>query len=64
MNSSWQGDFIRQYNSADISIAVQTPIGLMVPIVKHAESKGLQEISSEVKSLANKVCYFKILKLT
>eukprot|EP00210_Caulerpa_lentillifera_P005272 g5037.t1 len=54
VNSSWQGDFIRQYNTADISIAMQTPIGLMVPIVKNAEKKGLQEISSEVKSLAQK----------
>ncbi len=33
------GDFIRQYNTVDCSVAVQTPVGLMVPIVKNADSK-------------------------
>eukprot|EP00899_Mesostigma_viride_P014009 jgi/Mesvir1/22609/Mv14055-RA.1 len=53
-NSSWMGDFIRQYSAADISIAVQTDAGLMVPIVKDAEKKGLAGISAEVKALAEK----------
>ena len=55
VNASWHGDFIRQYHNIDISIAVQTPSGLMVPVVKDSDSKGLTEIGSAVKSLAGKV---------
>lgn len=54
MNASWQGDFIRQYHNIDINVAVQTPIGLMVPFVRDADAKGLTAISSEVRSLAAK----------
>ena len=49
------GDFIRYYDDVDVSVAVQTPNGLMVPIVKHADELGLLEISGQVKSLAKKV---------
>ncbi|KAI9296587.1 pyruvate dehydrogenase [Neoconidiobolus thromboides FSU 785] len=52
VNSSWHGDFIRQYNTADISIATATPTGLITPIVKSVEGKGLSSISNEIKSLA------------
>lgn len=50
-NSSWQGEFIREYKSVDMSVAVQTPIGLLTPIVKSADSKGLEHISLEMKDL-------------
>ena len=50
-NSSWQGEFIREYKSVDMSVAVQTPIGLLTPIVKSANSKGLEHISLEMKDL-------------
>ena len=45
---------IRQYNVADISVAVATPVGLMTPIVKSAHARGLESISAEVKSLGAK----------
>lgn len=35
-----------------MSVAVQTPIGLLTPIVKSADSKGLELISQEMKDLA------------
>lgn len=54
VNASWFGDYIRQYHNVDITVAVQTPAGLMVPIVRDADLKGLQAISQEVKSLAAK----------
>ena len=57
VNSSWQKDFTRQYSNVDISIAVQTPIGLMTPIVKDADKKGLSGISSDVRALAAKVSW-------
>jgi pyruvate dehydrogenase E2 component (dihydrolipoamide acetyltransferase) len=55
VNSSWQKDFIRQYSNVDISVAVQTPTGLLTPIIKDSDKKGLASISSDVKALANKV---------
>ncbi|KAI8380123.1 pyruvate dehydrogenase complex dihydrolipoamide acetyltransferase [Blakeslea trispora] len=54
VNAAWQGDFIRQYNSSDICVAVATPSGLITPIVTSAESKGLSTISSQVKDLAKR----------
>lgn len=54
VNSSWQGDTIRQYSSADISVAVQTEKGLITPIIRDADRKGLKSISADVKSLAAK----------
>ena len=54
VNAEWCGDFIRQYSAAHVSVAVQTPAGLMVPVVRNAEKKGLAAISSDVKTLAAK----------
>lgn len=51
-NSAWHGDFIRQYNNVDCSVAVQTDKGLLTPIIRNADRKGLADISAEVKELA------------
>ena len=53
-NCSWNNDFIRFYNSYDISVAVAVEDGLITPIVKNAISKGIEEISIEVKLLVSK----------
>ena len=53
-NCSWNNDFIRYYNSYDISVAVAVEDGLITPIIKNASIKGIEEISSEVKLLASK----------
>lgn len=55
-NSSYLEDkeVIRQYNTVDLSIAVSTPTGLITPIVKNADTKGLKAISTEVKELGKK----------
>lgn len=53
-NVSWTDDAILQYFDADISIAVSTPNGLITPIVKQAQNKGLRQISEEVKELAGR----------
>ncbi|KAI9356050.1 pyruvate dehydrogenase complex dihydrolipoamide acetyltransferase [Pilaira anomala] len=54
VNSAWQGEFIRQYNSADICVAVATPTGLITPIIGQAETKGLSSISAQVKDMAKR----------
>ena len=53
-NVAWTDDAILQFDHADISVAVSTPNGLITPIVKAAETKGLREISNEVKDLAGR----------
>ena len=54
VNSSWRGDVIRQFSTVDVSVAVSTPSGLITPIVRSVESKGLESISAAVKELAKK----------
>ncbi|CAA7625093.1 pyruvate dehydrogenase complex dihydrolipoamide acetyltransferase [Magnetospirillum sp. SS-4] len=53
-NASWGEDAIRRYTDIDISVAVATPSGLITPIVRHADRKGLAGISGEMKALAAK----------
>ncbi|CAO3600086.1 unnamed protein product [Absidia cylindrospora] len=53
-NAAWQGDFIRQYNTSDVCVAVATPTGLITPIIGQAETKGLADISSQVRDLATR----------
>ncbi|XP_076669914.1 dihydrolipoamide S-acetyltransferase muc isoform X2 [Andrena cerasifolii] len=53
-NSAWMGQVIRQYNNVDVSVAVSTENGLITPIVFGADTKGIVEISKDVKSLAGK----------
>ncbi|KAF5017888.1 hypothetical protein F66182_10156 [Fusarium sp. NRRL 66182] len=54
VNSSWRDGHIRQFNNVDVSVAVSTPTGLITPIVTGVEGRGLEAISSQVKSLAKK----------
>ena len=54
VNSSWLGDKIRTYNYVNIGVAVAVDEGLLVPVIRSAEKKGLGSISSEVKDLAGK----------
>ena len=58
VNSSWREiggqTVIRQHKTVDVSVAVATPVGLMTPIVKNADSIGLSSISSAVKDLGKR----------
>lgn len=55
-NSYWLGEqnVIRQFKNVDVSVAVATPTGLLTPIIKSAEAKGLTEISTEIKELVSR----------
>ena len=53
-NVSFAGDAILKHKSADIGIAVALEGGLITPIIRNAERKGLAEISEEAKSLAER----------
>ncbi|MGZ9097802.1 MAG: pyruvate dehydrogenase complex dihydrolipoamide acetyltransferase [Micavibrio sp.] len=53
-NVAWTDNAILQYQQSDISVAVATPNGLITPIIKAAETKGLRQISEEMKDLATR----------
>lgn len=54
INSSWLGDVIRRNNHVHIGVAVAVDEGLLVPVIRFADSKGLSQIGEEVKVLAQK----------
>lgn len=55
VNASIDGDFKVNYDFADISIAVSGPKGLMVPVLRNAESMSFRGIEANIKDLATKV---------
>lgn len=54
VNAQIDGNEIVFHNYADIGIAVSSPKGLMVPVVRNAEQMSLAEIEREIKRLAIK----------
>ena len=54
LNATFQNNSIRYYDSADISVAVAIPDGLITPIVTKAHTKNLKQIGDEVRALAKK----------
>ena len=50
-NSSWADGAVRLYDAVDIAVAVDTPGGLVTPIIRAADRKGLRAISKELKAL-------------
>lgn len=54
VNAYIDGDEIIYHEYCDISIAVSAPKGLVVPVIRNAESMGMHEIEAEVKRLALK----------
>jgi pyruvate dehydrogenase E2 component (dihydrolipoamide acetyltransferase) len=54
VNSSWRGDVIRVNHHVNIGIAVSIPDGLLVPVVRFADTKSLSQIAVEVKDFAQK----------
>ena len=49
VNAAWMGDYVRYNQHVHIGVAVAVPDGLLVPVVRFADTKRLGEISSEVK---------------
>jgi pyruvate dehydrogenase E2 component (dihydrolipoamide acetyltransferase) len=52
VNASWTEDGMAFYDDVDISVAVAIPDGLITPIIRQADRKGLATISAEMKDLA------------
>ncbi|MEQ1542756.1 MAG: pyruvate dehydrogenase complex dihydrolipoamide acetyltransferase [Novosphingobium sp.] len=53
-NVSFAGDELRKFSRADVSVAVAAPSGLITPIIVDAADKGVAQISTEMKALADK----------
>lgn len=54
INSSWLGDKIRVNQHVNIGVAVAVEDGLLVPVVRFADTKSLSQIGAEVKDYAQK----------
>lgn len=54
VNSSWLGDKIRVNHHVNIGVAVAVEDGLLVPVVRFADTKSLSQIAAEVKEAAQK----------
>ena len=61
VNISWVKNKIHKHESIDIAIAVALKEGLITPIVKNADKKGLNDISTEIKLLVSKANQNKLL---
>ena len=53
-NATWTATAIRRYQAADISVAVALPDGLITPVIRGADRKGLADISREMVELAGR----------
>ena len=53
-NVGYGDEGIRHYKSADISVAVASERGLITPVIRNANGKGLEAISKEMRELAEK----------
>lgn len=54
VNSSWLGDKIRINHEVNIGVAVAVDEGLLVPVIRQADMKGLSTINTEVREYAQK----------
>ncbi len=54
INQVFAGDSIQQLRTVDVGVAVAIEDGLITPIIKDADQKGLAEIAAEVRELADR----------
>ena len=54
VNSAWMGDFIRKNQHVHVGVAVAVEDGLLVPVIRFADTKGILEIAAEVREYAQK----------
>lgn len=52
LNAHFQGDTLSRFKHVQLGMAVDTPVGLMVPVIRNADQLSLRQISAEAKRLA------------
>jgi pyruvate dehydrogenase E2 component (dihydrolipoamide acetyltransferase) len=60
-NASWTESAMVKHKNADVGVAVAIPGGLITPVVRKADTKGLAQISSEMKDYAARARTRKLL---
>jgi len=60
-NAVWANDRILQFHQADIGVAVAIEGGLITPVIRQADTKGIGAISSEIRQLAERARNRKLL---
>ena len=55
LNSTWEGDYIRQHKDVHISIAVATEDALYVPVIRHADDYSVRGLAKQINRLATSV---------
>lgn len=61
VNTAWLGDYIRYNEHIHIGMAVAVDEGLVVPVIRFADGKSLQDIGAEARALAQKATAKKLL---
>ncbi|HEX2202653.1 MAG TPA: dihydrolipoamide acetyltransferase family protein, partial [Longimicrobium sp.] len=54
VNAAWTGDAVRFHDAVHVGVAVAVDEGLITPVVRDADRKGVSEIASEVRELAGR----------
>ena len=54
VNATWHGDVIRLHGDVNVAVAVAVDEGLLTPVIRHTDQKGLRDISIETKDFAAK----------
>lgn len=54
VNADWMGDYIRYNDHIHVGVAVAVDEGLVVPVVRFTDNKGIAQIGSEIKDLATR----------
>jgi len=54
LNASYRGETVRRYGDVHVGVAVDRPEGLIVPVIRHADRKGLVAIAREARDLAER----------
>jgi pyruvate dehydrogenase E2 component (dihydrolipoamide acetyltransferase) len=59
-NASWEGDAIRKYHRVHVGVAVAIEDGLVTPVIRDADQKGIGSIAAEVRDLADRAKHKKL----
>jgi pyruvate dehydrogenase E2 component (dihydrolipoamide acetyltransferase) len=53
-NAMWDNGTVRRYKTVDLAVAVNTPSGLIAPIIRNAEAKSISALNQEMRALAER----------
>ena len=53
-NAAWHDEGVRMYSASHVAVAVNTPGGLVAPVIRSADKKRLGAISSELRALSER----------